>query len=195
MSAETVNKALRDKVKSWNPSICFIGTVTEVDEANYTCDIIPLGGIVEVFKVRLKPTIDGTKKGIIAIPAKDSFVIVGLLDKNINSAFVVWCSNITKYYVFTEKGTFEMKDDGTMLLNGDDYAGLVKLQELKDNLDAIKNYLSAEKNAIIAGFNAIGAGMSANGANGTTAYNSAISSQTITWKDMENKKVKQGKGS
>ncbi len=194
MSAETVNKALRDKVKSWNPSICFIGTVTEVDESNYTCDIIPLGSTVEVFKVRLKPTIDGEKKGIIAIPAKDSFVIVGLLDKNINSAFVVWCSHITKYYVFTEKGTFEMNDDGTMLLNGDDYAGLPKLHELKDNLDAIKNYLTAEKSAIAAGFVAVGVGTAANGANGANAFNNAMVSQTITFKDMENKKVKQGKG-
>ena len=193
--SEKVRRALENKMKGVIPIQCFIATVSSVDENKSCCDVVRVDDDAEIPNVRFKPTIDNDKKGIIAVPAQDSFVIVGKLGNKTNSCFIIWCSNIVKYIIADDNGnTFEMKDDGTMLLNGDDYKGLVKLQELKDNLDAIKQYLNSLNTAIQTGLSSVGVGTSANGGSGASAFQTAVSALEITFKDMESNKVKHGKG-
>jgi len=76
-------------------------------------------------------------------------------------------------------------------MNGGNLGGLVKLQELEQNLNSIKTYLSALNGAISAAFTAVGAGPSANGASGAASFNTAMSAQQINYASMENTKIKQ----
>ena len=178
-----LEKAFRKKVLKLIPKQAFIGEVRKVDENNYTCAVMPIDSEAEIFKVRLKPSIDTNKKGIIGIPAVGSFVIVGLLGNNENSAFVVWCSNIKKYYIVGDGGnTFEFKDDGTILINGEDYAGVIKIIEQTAKLNKLVGELQRELGLIATGIVA-----------GGGTYTPGILS-TFNKSDFENTKVKHGKG-
>jgi hypothetical protein len=84
----------------------------------------------------------------------------------------------------------EFTKDG-VILNGGDLGGLVKIAELEDNLNQLKTYVETLKSAIYTGFNSVGTAMSANGKLGAEAFNGAMSSTSISFKDMENEKVKQ----
>lgn len=187
-------KLLRDKIQSMIPESLIVGKVKTVSESNYTCSVMPLDNDAELFKVRLKPTINSVKKGIISIPAVDSFVIVGLLNNKDSKPFIVWCSNFTKHYIFGDGGnSIEFKDDGTLLLNGDTLGGLVKIDNLKTQYDA---NISAIKTAVIAGFTSVdgalnsivpGSGVS------VVAFNaSALAIQNLNKTPLENTKVKHG---
>lgn len=184
-------KALTRKIKGLIPNQSFIGKVVKVDEVKYTCTVMPLDSDAEIFKVRLKPTIDNEKNGIIAIPSVDSFVIVGLLNNNENSAFVVWCSNIKKYYIVGEGGnTLEFKDDGTILINGDAHAGLVKVAELVTQINKMESDLNSIKTAFNAWVVVGGDGGAALKALSATWAASPIT-QTVK-ANIENTRVKHG---
>lgn len=187
-----LEKALRKKIEGLIPSVLFVAKVKEVDETNYTCDVIPVDSEAEIFTVRLKPTIDAIKKGIIAIPAKDSFVIIGLLNKNKNSAFVVWCSTIKKYYIIGDGGnTLEFKDDGTILINGDDYEGLVKVNDLVDRMNKIE---SAHNNHLTLYGTHVHLGGTISGSTGITTPDITNTLVQTVKSDIENEKVKHGTG-
>jgi hypothetical protein len=189
-------KKLRAKIKSMIPDFCIVGTVTAVDETNYTCNVMPVDNDAEVFKVRLKPTIDDKKEGFIAIPAQDSFVIIGFLKKGDAMPFLIWCSNFTKYFIVGDGGnTFEFKDDGTILVNGDTLGGLIKITDLTTELN---NRLNLIKTATLAAFTAVDGSITALGgaAAGASAWNGAIASYSPLNKSAyENDKVKHGSGS
>ncbi len=189
MSSE-IEKALRKKIRGLIPTQSFIGKVLTVDEANYTCTVMPIDSEAEIFKVRLKATIDNLKKGVISIPAVDSFVIVGLLGNNENSAFVVWCSNIKKYYIVGDGGnTLEFKDDGTILINGDTCGGLVKVSDLVTRLNSIENTINAHLLKYNTHLHPGGT------ISGSTGVPNVIDTDTVTVtvnSNIENTKVKHG---
>jgi hypothetical protein len=76
-----------------------------------------------------------------------------------------------------------------VVFNGGQLGGLVKLQELKDNLDSLKQYVEAMHSALPSAFSAIGASTAANGALGATSYNGSMAGKAVQLKDMEDKKV------
>lgn len=89
-----------------------------------------------------------------------------------------------------DQSTVEISGD-TVTINGGDLGGLVKINELKENLDSLKKFVESIHNALPPAFSAIGAAMSANGPLGANTYNGMMSGKLITIKDMENKQVKQ----
>jgi hypothetical protein len=186
-------KALRKKILSLIPDSSIVGKVTKVDESNFTCNVMPLDNDAELFKVRLKPTIDNVKKGIIAIPAVDSFVIIGFLKNKDTAPFLIWSSNFDKYYMIGEGGnTFEFKDDGTILINGDSEDGIVKVNDLVTKINALENLV----NTILATLKATVIPLAPSGTYPfASLYASANAISPVTNKtDLENPKVKHGGG-
>lgn len=176
-------KALRRKILSLIPDSSIVGRVTKVDESKFTCNVMPLDNDAELFKVRLKPTIDNVKKGIIAIPAVDSYVIIGFLKNKDTAPFVIWSSNFEKYYMVGEGGnTLEFKDDGTILINGDTYGGLIKIDNQVTKLNQLVTELQAQLVLIAAGISA-----------GGGSYSPGTLSQ-FNKTDFENTKIKHGGG-
>lgn len=91
--------------------------------------------------------------------------------------------------VAVDGSTIEVKPD-EILFNGGDLGGLVKIEELKKNLDSLKSFVEAIHSALPSAFSAVGAALASNGALGATAYNGSMAGQIIRFEDMENEKVK-----
>lgn len=112
------------------------------------------------------------KNGIIITPALGSVVVVSRLGTT-DDLYVAMFSDIESVII----------DGG---LNG----GLVKIQELEDNLKSLKDMVEAINAALPSAFTAIGASSAAVGANGATSYNASMAGKSISFSDMENSKIK-----
>lgn len=84
----------------------------------------------------------------------------------------------------------ELSDDG-IVFNGGSLRGLVKIAELEDNLDQLKKYVEKLKSATSTGIKAVGVSTAASGPTGAGAFDAAMASAMINFKNMENEKVKQ----
>lgn len=203
-----VRDILMKLCKNWIPG-SVVGKVTAVDGTD-TCTVEPVDGGATLYKVRLRSTIDGGDEGEVSIPSFDSYVIVSPLDHNENKLFVSRFSKVESWHVKTENSTsIELKDDGetvvkgdgstitlksdgTVELNGSNFAGLVKLQELETNLNQLKTYVETMSAAIGPAFSAVGASPAASGALGQASYAAATAALSISFQNMENDKVKHG---
>lgn len=188
-------------------SSLLVGIVTAVDKDARTVDVEPINEDAPVLGVNLQANQEA-KVGVVQFPRVGSFVAVAMLTgyaagvvvltEDIESVEVVISDSTSRLTIdedgarlYVDKNTSaELSKDG-IVLNGGDLGGLVKIQEIKDNLDTLKKYCEALKSATSAGIKAVGAAMAANGATGATAFDAAMAAQSIVFKDMENKKVKQ----
>lgn len=167
--------------------------VESVDSETCTVSV----GDLKLTDVRLRSVVNGEESKLLITPKTGSFVTVIDLSGELRELEVIGYSEIEAIDIETGgdinincKGDTNIDCDGTVTFNGGDHDGLVKLQELKDNLNSIKNYLSALKSAISTGLNGVGASTAASGAAGAAAFEGAMAGQTINFKNMENDKVK-----
>lgn len=151
-------------------------------------------------------------KGFVFIPAVDSVVLVSRIGAS-NELFVSLFSEVDKVLLTIgdnvnasiddkelsyKSGNTEIIATGDAVsikapeiaFNGGELGGLVKLEQLKQNLDSLKQMVEAIHSALPGAFTAIGAGAAANGPGGSTAYTGAMTGKTIVLADMENTKVK-----
>lgn len=177
----SMTEAIRRMVASQIKPDVLLGIVTEFDASNWLATI-KLNGGAEVDEVRVKAVINSEESGIFIEPKIGSYVLVGLIEGKVESLFIIAFSEIEKVRIKTT----------AIELNGDQYKGLVKLDELKANLDALKQYVLAMNTAIATALTSVGVGTAANGPAGTTAFNSAMSGQVINFQNMENTTVKHG---
>ena len=77
-----------------------------------------------------------------------------------------------------------------VLFNGGELGGLVKIEQLKENIDTLKKYCEALNSAISIGLSAVGVGSAASGTLGKEAFSKAMVGQEISFTDMENKNIK-----
>lgn len=187
----------------------FYGKVTAADEAARTCTVemdgIPYENVL-LYAIE-KPDL----KGFVFIPAVDSQVLVkrigddryciemySVIDKvilSIGEKVTATLDAETLSYTndkvsLTITGSKVELTADEIAFNGGNLGGLVKIQELKDNLDSLKTFVEAMHSALPSAFTAIGAAMSAAGANGATQYNGSMTGKSITIADMENTKIK-----
>jgi hypothetical protein len=154
-------------------AMCFVGVVS--DNASAESE-----GLVSVkhdgldFEVRLQAVSGKADKGYIPVPAVGSEVFCVSEGNSDNSFTVAVCSELDR-----------------IVFNGGQLGGLVKLQELNENLDSLKQYVEAIHNALPTAFNAIGASTAANGASGAASYQGTMAGKAVQLKDMENKKILQ----
>lgn len=181
-------KALTEK-GHYNSSAFINGTCSTINGID-TIDVDVDG--ITYHDVQLQAITEGAGKSLVIIPAKGSNVIIGNVEHGTGYVLI----NADKVDRILIKQANDMYIDvikDVVKLNGDSEGGLVQIQELKDNLDALKNYVEAMHAALPTAFSAILASTSANGALGAQSYQAAMLGQAIVIKDMENKKVKHGK--
>jgi hypothetical protein len=167
---EQVRAALAEFVTK-HISICFVGVVLDNSKAAGEGTVSVVYNGVE-FSARVQAVTGKTDVGFVPVPKKGSEVFCVSEGNSDNSFIVAACSELEK-----------------AIFNGGQLGGLVRLQELKDNLDSLKQYIEAIHSALPAAFNAIGAGTAANGTLGATSYQGAMVGKLIQIKDMEDKKV------
>lgn len=192
-------------------SISFYARVKSVDPDKRVCVVTDHNGI-DYDDVLLYAIENIDLKGFVFIPKVDSNVIVSRIGAS-NELFVSLFSEVDKVLLTIgdnvnvsiddkelsyESGNTEITATGDKVsikasaieFNGGELGGLVKLEQLKQNLDSLKQMVEAIHSALPGAFTAIGAGAAANGPGGSTAYTTAMTGKTIILTDMENTKVK-----
>jgi hypothetical protein len=146
---------------------------------NQTIDCVDIATNTEYKEVQLTAT--ETKDSFILVtPKVGSTVVVSFLNNVKNDAYVNGFSELEKLEITIEE----------TIWNGGKKGGLVQINELKENMESLKSYCEQLKTAIASGISAVGVGVAANGGTGASAFNSAMSSAVIDFKDMEDTKFK-----
>lgn len=174
---EAIRRIVASQIK---PDI-LIGTVTEFDSTKWLVTV-KLNNGAEVDEVRIKSVINNEESGIFVEPKMGSYVLVGIIEGKIESLFIIGFSEIEKFKVRATN----------IELNGDQFGGIVKLQELEQNLNTLKDYVTALKSATSSGLAAVGVGTAASGTTGQSTFNASMLGQTINFQNMENETVKHG---
>lgn len=172
-----IAKALRQIVgRDGNSAPVFTGEVKSVE--GETCTV--LIGELEVPDVLLTPADDGKEGKLIITPKTGSMVTVAdLSGGELRHLSVVQWGEVEKITLTAD----------SIELNGGENGGVVNIESLKNNLDALKKYVEAMKSAIGEGLKGVGASTSANGALGKTAFETAMIGKSINFEDMEDTKI------
>lgn len=152
------------------PDQVFPAEVLSVDLNTHTIKVKPVGR-AEIPDVRLKAGEESENTGIVEVPEVNSSVLVGLIGNDKNTAYVVKCSKVS-----------------SVIINGGDLGGLIKIEELKSELDKYNQLLEAFLNALSTPVSEPG-----NGAPSAfqAALNSALSSKQLPdFAQIEDDKVK-----
>lgn len=118
MSTKQIKDALKNITKSDNEPFCVVATVDEVDLVNKTCLCLPIDeSKADLMNVRL---MSDNKTGFLIIPKVGSIVVVSFISNEL--------TYVSMFYEVDK-----------ILLNGDNYGGLVKVQELTNKINALEN--------------------------------------------------------
>ncbi len=169
------------------PTILITAEVVSVE--GDTCTV-KFNDDLKVGNVRLRPTGSDTTTKLLLTPRIGSFVLLGSQSGDYNNCNVLQVEEPAKLEITGEKLALSIDiAAGTITINNGELGGLVKIQELKDNLQSIADFVNAVNGALPGAFSAIGAGAAANGATGASTYNNAMAGKTIAIKDMEDTNV------
>ena len=169
MSKE-LRDALRSLVKPNNDGFSKVCTIDSVDLTLLTCYCVPLNGDADIINVRLMANIDN---GFLLIPEVESIVVVSFLSDD--SAYVSLVSKVSE-----------------IQLNGKNFDGLVKVQELTDKLNALENKV----NDLITACQSQVVTLAPSGTFPLASFFTSVTPLTPTQQtDIENITVKQGDGS
>jgi hypothetical protein len=169
-----MSKELRDALKTLtkpnNDGYSKVCTVESVDLTKRTCYCIPINEDADITEVRLMANIDN---GFLLIPEVDSIVVVSFLSDS--SAYVSLVSKVSEVH-----------------LNGTNYDGLVKVQELTDKLNNLENKL----NDLITACSSQVVTLAPSGTFPLASYFTGVTPLTPTQQtEIENQTIKQGNGS
>jgi hypothetical protein len=169
-----MSKELRDSLKKLtkpnNDGYSKVCTVDSVDLINKTCYCIPINDDADITEVRLMANIDN---GFLLIPEVNSIVVVSFLSDS--SAYVSLVSKVSE-----------------IQLNGTNYDGLVKVQELTDKLNNLENKL----NDLITACSSQVVTLAPSGTFPLASFFTSVTPLIPTQQtEIENQKVKQGDGS
>lgn len=121
-------------------------------------------------------------------PAVGTLCLLGLIENKDAATFLIDAEELEELSIETTVKT-NLKAVETVFNSGE-FGGLVKIGELKNNLDQLKQFCEKMHASLPTAFSAIGVGSAANGTTGATSYSGAMAGNMITFSDMENKDVK-----
>lgn len=152
--SEEVRKALKRMVRKQLAPEVITGKVVAVFGTD-TCDVEPSDGGAVLYDVRLRVSQNSADSGAFSVPKKGSQVVCVQLAMNANNWAVIAVEDIEEHIVKVNgNAELRVKPNGNITINGDQYGGLVKVQELRTELDKVTSFLNTLRNAI----NSAGAG-------------------------------------
>lgn len=125
---ETIKDYIDRMIQQNIPTQIVVGKVISVDENKQVCDVDVVNS-PDLLDVRIRAVIDDEKKGVLIVPKVDSYVLVGLINNRPESAFVASVAEVDKYYLYVNK---------EIQIGGDNFNGLVKIEELTQKLNNIE---------------------------------------------------------
>ena len=171
-------------------TVSLICTVDAVDKETRTVDCTPLDEGAPLLGVNLQANQE-SKFGVVVYPRVGSYVVVGFVADG-SAGIVLMTDDIESIEMVVKDDNTSLKitEDG-IVMNGGSLRGLVKIAELEDNLNQLKTYVEKLKSATSSGIKAVGESSSASGKAGAGVFDVAMESASISFKNMENEKVKQ----
>lgn len=171
-------------------TVSLICTVDAVDKDARTVDCTPIDEGAPLLGVNLQANQE-SRFGVVIFPRVGSYVVVGFVADG-SAGVVLMTDDVESIEMVVKDDNTSLKitEDG-IVMNGGGLRGLVKIAELEDNLNQLKTYVESLNTATILGLNAVGESSLASGKAGAGAFDAAMKSAIIRFKDMENKKVKQ----
>ncbi|MCP4503695.1 MAG: hypothetical protein GY822_27520 [Deltaproteobacteria bacterium] len=121
---DVIKKAVKDSFGENYSKVC---KVTKVDTDLMTCNVQPIDESAPILKVRL--IAGATESPLVCIPKVDSMVVVTFLNEA--NAYVAMFSDIE-----------------TVAIRGDKFGGLIKIEELKKQLDVVTSRIDTVYDAI-----------------------------------------------
>ncbi|HMQ77110.1 MAG TPA: hypothetical protein PKE21_13865 [Flavobacteriales bacterium] len=141
--SERVQKALRRALEGRRIAVLVPGKVTSVDGIK-SCDVAPADGGAELVGVRLRAAIDQGEKGMYLVPKVGSPCVVAMLQNTTHMPVLISADDIERIVLHVDgDGRIEIEPGGLVKLNGDDYGGVIKWDDLKSDLDKLKNFMQA----------------------------------------------------
>lgn len=126
---ETIKDYIDRMIQQNIPTQIVVGKVISVDENKQVCDVDVVNS-PDLLDVRIRAVIDDEKKGVLIVPKVDSYVLVGLINNRPESAFVASVTELDKYYLYA---------NDEIQIGGDNFKGLVKIDDLVDKLNQLEN--------------------------------------------------------
>ena len=160
-----------------------VGVAKDVKETTCT---VERDGAPTIDDVRLNAIDDNLETFLTVYPAEGSNVIVAILENLVTEAVVIRCSEVDKIGLKIGAITLVIDKDG-IVMNGGSLGGLIKIEELKTQLDKITDRIDAVITAIKTA--AVTPG------DGGAAYKLAMTTQLSAlskedFKDIEDSKIK-----
>ena len=168
MSSKSIQDSIR-KLANINNVSALVCTVESVDINEKTCYCIPINEDADIPNVRIMAQ---NEKGFLLVPKVGSVVIVSFITDS--DAYISMVSEVSE-----------------IQLNGDNYDGLVKINDLVDKLNDIENTLNTHITLYNAHVHSGGTMMGATGIPAALDTNTLIPTVKA---DLENITVKQGNG-
>ena len=168
---KTIKDALRDLVKTDDVIYSVICTVKSVDTTDNICDCEPIDGSADLLEVRLMAQ---NSTGFLIIPKVNSIVVVTMINKY--TGYVAMFSEVEE-----------------IQLNGDNYDGLVRIQDLVEKLNNLEDLV----NDLVLKYNTHTHATSCLAGAGTAAPTTATETTVLTptqQVELENITVKHGNG-
>ena len=149
-----------------------VGIAKNINGENRTCDI-QLNDALTLFNCRLNAIIGNYENNILILPKEGSFVAYALLDDRNTEVLVIGYTEIDKINIKIGDTTIDISND-KIELNGGLLGGLIKIEELKSQLDKMTQRIDGIMNAL----RNSPTGSSDGGAAYKTAITTALSSIT-----------------
>ena len=124
-----------------------VGTVTAVDKETRTVDVQPLNEDAPLLGVNLQAN-QGSTVGVVQIPRKDSFVMVGYVADGA-AGMVILCDDIEEVQVVikdTDTASVVVDENG-VTMNGGKLGGMVKVEDITTRLNLIEKDINKLKQA------------------------------------------------
>lgn len=190
--SERVQKALRRAIEGRQIAVLVPGKVTSVDGIK-SCDVDPADGGAALVGVRLRAAIDQGKKGMYLVPKVDSPCVVAMLQNTANMPVLISADDIERIVLHVDgDGRIELEPSGLVKLNGDDYGGVVKWDDLKADLDKLKSFMQA----ILQGFQSWSPVSQDGGAALKAVMSGLLATQQVPqFQNITSTKTKHGSGS
>ena len=150
---EKARKLLIQMMKDNSPVQVKIGTVKSVDKNKLTADVKMLDDEIVLYDVRLQATIDDNADGIYSIPTVGSYVLISLISNDKLMNYISLFTEIDEFIVKVNNIEIVLSKD-LIQMNGGKLGGLIKIEEIKIQLDRLTKRVDGIANSLKAGTSA-----------------------------------------
>jgi hypothetical protein len=144
---QAIEEAIRRHAEKRQIKQVLIGVAKDVKDTTCT---VEREGAPTLNDVRLNAIDDNLETYLTVYPAEGSNVVVAILENLVTEAIVIRCSEVAKIGLKIGAITLVIDKDG-IVMNGGSFGGLIKIEELKTQLDKVTDRIDAVINAIKTG--------------------------------------------